>query len=358
MAPSDSGSPITSYVIQPFLSGQNQAPQTFNSAATTEIVTGLTNGQSYTFAVTAINAVGSGVASMPSSAVEIGLPSVPTGVTAVAGNGQATISWTAPTPNGVTITGYAVNTYMGGALQSSQVFNSTATTETANGLEGGTTYTFTVQAASATGFSPESAPSNAVATPPTAPGPPELVTASPGNAEATVSWSAPLTNGAPITGYVVTPYIAGVAQAPQTFNTTATTNTLSGLSNGTSYTFTVAGVNAIGEGTQSFATTAVTVGAPIAPTAVTATSGTAQATVSWMAPSDNGFPITGYVIALYQLGTGGGEQFLTSLTFNSPATTETVFGLTSGSTYRFAVAGVNGEGQGPDSALSNAVTIQ
>jgi hypothetical protein len=295
---------------------------------------------------------------MPSSAVEIGLPGVPTGVTAVAGNGQATVSWTAPTPNGVTITGYAVNTYMAGALQSSQSFNSTATTETANGLEGGATYTFTVQAASATGFGPESAPSNVVATPPAAPGPPELVTASPGNAVATVSWSAGLANGSPITGYVVTPYIAGVAQTPQTFNTTATTDTLSGLSNGTTYTFTVAGINAIGEGTQSFATPAVTVGAPTAPTAVTATSGTAQATVSWTAPSDNGSPITAYVISVYELGTGGGEQFLTSLTFNSPATSETVLGLTSGSSYRFGVAGINGEGQGPGSALSNGVTIQ
>jgi titin len=184
------------------------------------------------------------------------------------------------------------------------------------------------------------------------------VAASPGNAEATVSWTAPLANGSSITGYVVTPYIAGVAQSPQTFNTTATTDTLSGLSNGTTYTFTIAGVNAIGEGNQSLATNAVTVGAPSAPTAVTATGVNIQVTVSWTAPPDNGSPITAYVITAYCYPPGGGLPVVSSVTFNSPATTETVVGGTSGYTCTFAVAAVNGEGQGPDSAPSNAVTIQ
>jgi titin len=266
-------------------------------------VTGLVNGVSYTFIVTAINAVGSGVESMPSSAVgALGVPGVPTGVMAVAGNGQATVSWTAPTPNGVTIVGYVINAYVGGVLQTLQGFLSTATTETVTGLENGTTYTFTVQAASATGYGPESAPSNAVASPATGPGAPTLVTASPANAGATVSWTAGLANGSPIMSYVVTPYIAGVAQTPQTFNTTATTDTLSGLSNGTTYTFTVAGVNTIGEGPQSAATTAVTAGAPSAPIGNTFNmveqSGNPYAVISWTAPPDNGSPITAYVITV------------------------------------------------------------
>ena len=50
---------------------------------------------------------------------------------------------------------------------------------------------------------------------------------------------------------MVTPYKAGVAQATQTFNTTATTETVTGLTNGTSYTFTVAAINIVGTGTSS-----------------------------------------------------------------------------------------------------------
>jgi hypothetical protein len=62
-----------------------------------------------------------------------------------------------------------------------------------------------------------------------------------------------------ITADVVTPYIAGVAQSPQTFNTTATTDTLSGLSSGTTYTSTVAEVNGLGQGPDSMPSNAVTI---------------------------------------------------------------------------------------------------
>ena len=55
--------------------------------------------------------------------------------------------------------------------------------------------------------------------------------------------------GRPITGYMVTPYIAGVtAQTAQTFNSTATTETVTGLTNGTAYTFKVAAINSVGTG--------------------------------------------------------------------------------------------------------------
>jgi hypothetical protein len=77
-----------------------------------------------------------------------------------------------------------------------------------------------------------------------------------------VNWTAPASNGGnAITGYVVTPYIAGVAQAVQTFSSTATTETVTGLTAGTSYTFKVAAVNAAGTGPASASSAAVTVNA-------------------------------------------------------------------------------------------------
>jgi hypothetical protein len=68
-APSDGGSPITGYAVTPYVGGTAQDPHTFASPATSEVVGGLANGVTYSFTVTAINAVGSGPPSASSSPV-------------------------------------------------------------------------------------------------------------------------------------------------------------------------------------------------------------------------------------------------------------------------------------------------
>jgi hypothetical protein len=134
----------------------------------------LTNGLSYTFTVTAANAIGTGPASTPSPAVIPSAPTVPgapTGVTATAGNGQATVSWTAPGNGGSPITSYTVTPFVGSTAQT-PIFvmgSPPATSTTLSGLVNGTTYTFTVSATNAIGPGPASAPSPAVT--PTAVGP-------------------------------------------------------------------------------------------------------------------------------------------------------------------------------------------
>ena len=88
-----------------------------------------------------------------------------------------------------------------------------------------------------------------------APGAPTGVTATTGNAQASVSWTAPAsTGGSPVTGYTVTASPGG-----KTATTTgATTATVTGLTNGTSYTFTVTATNTAGISTPSAPSTAVT----------------------------------------------------------------------------------------------------
>ena len=95
---------------------------------------------------------------------------------------------------------------------------------------------------------------------PTAPGAPTGVTATAGNGSANVSWIAPSSGGSAITGYTVTPYIGSNAQTPVTVtgNPPATNTTVNGLTNGTTYTFTVTAANAIGTGPASAASNAVT----------------------------------------------------------------------------------------------------
>ncbi|MEW1821712.1 fibronectin type III domain-containing protein, partial [Arthrobacter sp. NPDC080031] len=78
-------------------------------------------------------------------------------------------------------------------------------------------------------------------TTPTAPAAPTAVTAAAGNASATVSWTAPANGGSPISSYTLTPRAGATSLAPVTVtgNPPATSTTVTGLSNGTAYTFTV-----------------------------------------------------------------------------------------------------------------------
>ena len=101
-------------------------------------------------------------------------------------------------------------------------------------------------------------------TTPTAPGVPTGVTATAGNGSATVSWTAPGDGGSALTAYVVTPYIGATAQTPVevTGAPPAKTATVSGLTNGTAYTFRVAARNAVGTSTPSAPSGAVTPAAP------------------------------------------------------------------------------------------------
>ena len=190
------------------------------------------------------------------------VPSAPTGMTATAGNGQATVSWTAPFNGNSPITSYTVTPYVGTTAQTPTVINGSppATNATITGLTNGVTYTFTVTATNAVGTGPASAASNAV-TPvaPTAPAAPTGVSAAAGNSTATVTWTAPANGGSAITSYTVTPYLAGNAQPATTVNGSppATTATITGLTNGSSYTFTVTATNAVGTGPASAASNAV-----------------------------------------------------------------------------------------------------
>ena len=109
-------------------------------------------------------------------------------------------------------------------------------------------------------------PSSSATITATVPGLPSSATATAGDARATVEWSAPaFTGGTPITGYTVT---ASPGGRTCTWTTGPLTCEITGLLNGTSYTFTVQAVNAIGAGAASSASNAATPSAPAAPAAL------------------------------------------------------------------------------------------
>jgi RHS repeat-associated protein len=275
-------------------------------------------------------------------------PSPPSGVTATAKTGSASVSWTAPADNGSPLTAYKVTASPGGA--SVTVSGSPpATSATVGGLTACTAYTFTVTATNGAGTGSASTASNSV-TPYALPGAPTGVSASRGNAAASVSWTAPASNCATISTYTVTASPGG-ASATVTGSPPATAATVSGLANGTAYTFTVTATNAAGTGPASAASNSVTPATvPSPPTGVTATAGTQQATVSWTAPANNGSAITSYTVTA---NPGGAAATVTG---SPPATSATVTGLTGGMAYRFTVTATNGVGTGLASAASNSVT--
>jgi hypothetical protein len=158
---SNGGTDISNYSV---ISSPIGGIATINSVARTATVSGLTSGTAYTFTVTATNIVGTSAASGSTTPVtpiaSITIPNAPTGITATASNGQATINWTAPSDGGSPITSYTVTSSPGGLTATTA--NGTTTTAIIQGLSNGTAYTFTVRATNAVGPSAASNPTTAV----------------------------------------------------------------------------------------------------------------------------------------------------------------------------------------------------
>ena len=181
--------------------------------------------------------------------VQSNVPDAPTTVSAVAGNKQASVSFSAPLyDGGIAITGYTVTSSPGN-------FKQTGTTSplVVIRLANGTAYTFTVVATNELGNSLPSEVSNSV-TPATVPDAPTDVIAAARNMEALVAFTAPVVNG----GSEVLSYT--VNSTPGNFSQTGTASplVLTGLDNGTAYTFTVVATNLVGNSIESAISNEVT----------------------------------------------------------------------------------------------------
>jgi hypothetical protein len=178
------------------------------------------------------------------------------------------------------------------------------------------------------------------------------------NASGRVSFQAPASNGgSTITSYTVacTSINGGVGR---TATGTASPITVSGLTNGRTYSCRVTARNAVGPGTASAASAsfvpATTPGAPkisaVATKSATSTSG--GISVAFTAPPNTGgSTITSYT-ATCSSSNGGTTRAATA-----PTSPITVIGLSTGRSYRCSVRAGNAVGQGPASALSTSVIV-
>ena len=276
------------------------------------------------------------------------VPSAPTGPVYTAGNGQVTVKFTAssgkPTPT------YTVRFLPVSGIDT--VAGTATTTHIITGLTNGTSYVFKVIATNASGTA-ETASSSAVI-PYTVPNAPTNVIATAANAQAVVKFTPPSNTypsngGSTITGYgyTVTSNPGGIS-----VNNTASPITITGLTNGTSYTFTVVAKNAAGSSLPSAPS------APIIPVTVPGTPIIGKATlvtdqnkaeVSFTPPTSNG----GSAITSYVVTSNTGNLIATGS--SSPVI---VSELVNGTTYTFSVKAKNTAGTSIDaSAKSNSVKI-
>ena len=363
---SNGGGPISDYRIQ-YREALAGAPWTTvphaASTATSIIVTGLANGTAYIFRVAAVNPVGFGATAETSRITPMTIPGAPAIVSATPGNASVALAWRAPGSNGGgAISNYIIEYKVDGPSVTWTRFPrvaSDATTATVTGLTNGTNYLLRVTAVNAAGIGPASNTSDPVM-PVTVPTVAFGVVAVGGDKQAAITWSAPASNGGlPIIDYVVEVRAAGSA-VWTTFAdgvSAATSATVTGLTNGVTYTFRVTAKNSFGSSAASAESIPVVVlGLPGTPSAPVATAGVqAEVHLGWTAPTETGgVALTDYRIE-YRRTT---ETVWTSYPHTaSPAAGIVINGLAVGGTFVFRVSAVNQLGAGLASAISNAVTV-
>jgi fibronectin type 3 domain-containing protein len=211
---------------------------------TTAVVSGLVNGQAYELRVSAVNAAGAGSATAVVTAVPSTVPDAPTGLAAMPGDEQATLTWTAPASmGGAAIDGYVVERLVDGEWVAVDV-TVDGTTAVVRGLENGVVATFRVAAVNSAGTGARSATAE-VAPFTIADAPTGLAgVASDGRVE--LSWQAPASSGGrEVVGYVVEQRVDGgewTAATSTTSTSTATSATVTGLPNGAEVELRVAAV--------------------------------------------------------------------------------------------------------------------
>jgi hypothetical protein len=386
-APSDGGTPITSYTVQGRVSGTNPTSQwysvttipspisgsTINCVVTNIDTIPLSNGTLYDFQVAAVNVVGPGQYSAPARESTFNVPDSPTGLIAQSGVRIVTLSWNPPASDGGTpIISYTVQ-HRPSALPN----QSWITTPNANpivlpplnyndpvtlqyivtGLNNATQYDFQVTAVNASGTCLPSA--IATASTYAAPGAPTGLTAQSGVKSVSLTWLPPLSDGGtPITSYTVR--VNGI-----TANTIPTSIPLTPvplhcivngfvidpnnpdvfqiLKDGTLYNFDIAAVNAVDIGAYASITKS-TDALPDAPISLMGTPCDAKVILYWTAPTtDGGAPITAYLVEFKLATSAAWSPF-----GHAPSTARTIVvtGLTNGSFYDFRVSAITAVGTG------------
>ncbi len=265
------------------------------------------------------------------------VPFAPTGFSAVAGISQVSLSWNAS--SGATSYNVKRSTTSGGEVT---IINVSGTSYTDTTVINGTTYYYEVSAVNAVGQSGNSP--EVSATPNVPPAVPTGLSAVAGNAQVGLSWDS--VSGA--TSYNVERSTTSGQEVTIT-NVSETSYVDTGVTNGTTYYYEVAAVNAGGESGNSseVSVTPSATAPPLAPTGLSAVAGNAAVALSWNSS-------TGATSYNVERSTTSGQEVTIA---NVSGTTYTNTGLTDGTTYYYEVSAVNANGPGGNSSEVSATPV-
>ena len=402
-APTDNGSPITSYEVSHCVStadcgvdGDWSTPSRVEGSdgdppETTHRITELNNGTSYKVRVRAVNGQGDGPWSSSASGIPSLRPDAPAAPTVSVGNGQIGLLWSAPNGNGLAITQYYVeyractatdktcdeNPTWGNWIE--RRFAATSITATITGLINGTKYQARVRARNANGVGLWSEPASS--TPLAAPSTPTGLALEIGHMELVVSWNKPPSHGSTINNYVVqyrdcTATRKDCTSSPkwsQTWeseevardDTTVTIDgpTDDGLKNGTAYQVRVRANSSTGNSGWSQIKSAVPAAVPAAPVVNNPTPDDRQLRVDWEQPDDRDSTIEHYELAYRACAATDADPTVKNCGSNptwgnwrlhgdvGASLSRIITGLTNGTTYQLRVRAENENGWGPWTAL-------
>ena len=355
---SNGGSPIVGYVVT-----SSPGAISIGGNASPIVVPGLASNTAYTFTVTAINALGTSIASTPSSSVSTlaldatTLLTAPVNNTPTVTNGQVSLAFTAPTNNktGQTISNYQYSTD-GGLNWTTPSTPVTSSPIVITGLTNGSTYNITLKAITSS-FSSIAGTASAVAISnvPTAP---IINNVSPGNGSLSVVFLAPsATYGSTISNYLYSTD-GGINWTTRTPTATTSPLSISGLTNGNSYNIQIKAVSNNGNGAVSNTITAMPSTTPAAPSISGITTGDGTLVVAFISGSSNGSTLIDY-----KYSTDGGTSFISAKTTSSPLvistlSTDGTTALINGTSYNIQIKAVNANGEGAATASTAATPNQ
>lgn len=235
------------------------------NATSPAVLTGLAEGTTYYYIVTAVNSTGESAASVQVAATTLtttptpAAPAAPSGVSAAGGTNQATITW--PAVTGASSYNVYWSTATGVTKTTGTKVAGVTSPYIKTALTAGTTYYFVVTAVNSIGESAASAQvaATTAAAPPAVPAAPAGVTASGGTNQVSITW--PAVSGA--TSYnIYWSTSTGVTTAGTKISAVTSPYAQTGLAAGTTYYFIVTAVNSAGESAASAQISATTTAPP------------------------------------------------------------------------------------------------
>jgi hypothetical protein len=392
-APSVSGSSaVTGYVVKVTTGGvDTYCTAVLTASSTTCTFTALTAYTVYTFSVAAVNAAGTGTAATSiadattadwtASVTTPRAGQAPVAVVPTLGNtalsltypalGSITVTWAKYDATHLTnmllsypITGYVCDASIGGVLIAEITAGASATSCTFTGLDN-VAYTIDVYAENAYGpLGVSDSPATTVVSKKQVSNSPALFgAASVVSGTITVQWQAPVTstadsalggaNGSAIASYKVTATDSlGDVAGTCTGAATATTCTITGLKNSTTYDVVVTPTNAVGASNivQHLSVKTISATAPAAPAIVSAVRNATGLAVTWTAPATAG---SGQLVGYWVSATDplNGQQYTCpyNATYGlvlAPAVTCSINGLVVGTTYTISITAITKDGAG------------